>query len=59
MSYEEATDTYLKLNLVVAYAVYISVLFAFAYQSMGAFNRRIISSRKRNNKRYINYMFAE
>jgi hypothetical protein len=34
MSYE-ATDTYLKLNLVVAYAVYISMLFAFAYQSMG------------------------
>jgi hypothetical protein len=34
MSYK-ATDTYLKLNLVVAYAVFTSVLFAFAYQSVG------------------------
>lgn len=33
MSYDE-TDTYFKPNLLVAYSVYISVLFVFAYQCL-------------------------
>ena len=33
MNYDK-TDTYFKPNLVVAYSVYIFVLFVFAYQCM-------------------------